>query len=135
MDIVVVFGLDVVIVCVCGIEKVIVMIIDCNLCYLYFDLKVGGVIVVVEVVCNIVCFGGKLLVIIDGLNFGNFEKLEIFWEIEKVVDGISVVCLEFDMFVIFGNVLFYNEIDGIGIYLMLVIGMVGLVEDLVYIMI
>lgn len=35
-------GSDVVVMRVRGMNKVLVMIIDCNVCYFYLDLKVGG---------------------------------------------------------------------------------------------
>lgn len=135
MNIVVVSGFDVGVFRICGMKKVLVMMIDCNVCYFYFDFEVGGKIVVVEVVCNIICLGVELFVVIDNFNFGNLEKLEIFWQIEKVVDGISEVCNVFSILVIGGNVLFYNELNGMVIYLIFVIGMVGLIEDIVYIII
>ncbi|EAE7074166.1 phosphoribosylformylglycinamidine synthase subunit PurL [Listeria monocytogenes] len=132
-DTAVVPGSDAAIVRVRGTEKAIAMTTDCNSRYLYLDPEVGGAIAVAEAARNIVCSGGKPLAITDGLNFGNPEKPEIFWEIEKAADGISAACLELDTPVISGNVSLYNETDGTGIYPTPVIGMVGLVEDLAHI--
>ncbi|MBC8830762.1 phosphoribosylformylglycinamidine synthase II, partial [Escherichia coli] len=85
-DTAVVPGSDAAIVRVRGTEKAIAMTTDCNSRYLYLYPKVGGAIAVAEAARNIVCSGGKPLAITDGLNFGNPEKPEIFWEIEKAAD-------------------------------------------------
>lgn len=66
----------------------------------------------VEVVRNIIVSGGRFLVIIDCLNYGFFDKLEVFWELLILVDGIVVVCEMLGIFVILGNVFLYNEMDG-----------------------
>ena len=70
------------------------------------------------------------LAVTDGLNFGSPDKTEIFWQLEKAVDGISAACLALGTPVIGGNVSLYNETKGETIYPTPIIGMVGLVEDL-----
>ena len=60
------------------------MTTDCNSRYIYLDPKTGGKIAVAEAARNIVCSGAQPLAITDCLNFGNPEKPEIFWQIEKV---------------------------------------------------
>ncbi|EUJ23439.1 phosphoribosylformylglycinamidine synthase II [Listeria grandensis FSL F6-0971] len=126
-------GSDAAVLRVRGTNKAIAMTTDCNSRYLYLDPEKGGQIAVAEAARNIVCSGAKPLAITDGLNFGNPEKPEIFWEIEKAADGISAACLALDTPVISGNVSMYNETDGEGIYPTPVIGMVGLVEDVAHI--
>lgn len=121
-------GSDAAVVRVRGTNKSIAMTTDCNSRYLYLDPEEGGAIAVAEAARNIVASGAKPLAITDGLNFGNPEKPEIFWEIEKAADGISKACLALDTPVISGNVSMYNETDGTGIYPTPVIGMVGLIE-------
>ncbi len=123
-------GSDAAVVRVRGTEKAIAMTTDCNSRYLYLDPELGGAIAVSEAARNIVASGAKPLAITDGLNFGNPDKPEIFWEIEKAADGISKACLALDTPVISGNVSMYNETDGTGIYPTPVIGMVGLVENI-----
>ncbi|MHC5253334.1 phosphoribosylformylglycinamidine synthase subunit PurL [Listeria kieliensis] len=122
-------GSDAAVIRVRGTDKAIAMTTDCNSRYLYLDPETGGAIAVAEAARNIVASGAKPLAITDGLNFGNPEKPEIFWEIEKAVDGISEACRKLDTPVISGNVSLYNETDGTGIYPTPVIGMVGLVEQ------
>ena len=45
-----------------------------------------------EAARNIVCSGAEPLAITDNLNFGSPEKPEIFWQLEKSVDGMAEAC-------------------------------------------
>ncbi|MGE6631619.1 phosphoribosylformylglycinamidine synthase subunit PurL [Bacillus sp. NPDC077027] len=112
-----------------GTKKALAMTTDCNARYLYLDPEVGGKIAVAEAARNIVCSGARPLAVTDNLNFGNPEKPEIFWQIEKSADGISEACRKLSTPVIGGNVSLYNESNGTAIYPTPVIGMVGLIED------
>ena len=56
------------------------------------------------------------LAITDCLNFGNPEKPEIFWQIEKSADGMSEACRKLETPVIGGNVSMYNERSGEAVY-------------------
>lgn len=47
-----------------------------------------------------------------------------------VFKGIGEVCLVLDILIVLGNVLFYNEIDGKGILLILIICVVGLIDNI-----
>lgn len=126
-------GSDAAVVRVRGTEKALAMTTDCNSRYLYLDPEVGGKIAVSEAARNIVCSGGEPLAVTDNLNFGNPEKPEIFWQIEKAADGISEACKALATPVIGGNVSLYNETNGVAIYPTPVIGMVGLIEDVAHI--
>ncbi|RLQ90666.1 phosphoribosylformylglycinamidine synthase subunit PurL [Falsibacillus albus] len=123
-------GSDAAVVRIRGTRKALAMTTDCNSRYLYLDPETGGKIAVAEAARNIVCSGGKPLAITDCLNFGNPEKPEIFWQLEKAVDGMSDACRLLETPVISGNVSLYNETNGTAIYPTPVVGMVGLVEDL-----
>ncbi|PAD66346.1 phosphoribosylformylglycinamidine synthase II [Bacillus sp. 7586-K] len=126
-------GSDAAVVRIRDTKKALAMTTDCNSRYLYLDPEVGGKIAVAEAARNIVCSGGTPLAITDNLNFGNPEKPEIFWQIEKAADGISEACRVLETPVIGGNVSLYNETNGTAIYPTPVIGMVGLIEDTDYI--
>jgi phosphoribosylformylglycinamidine synthase len=105
------------------------MTTDCNSRYIYVDPEVGGQIAVAEAARNIVCSGGRPLGLTDGLNFGSPEKPEIFWQMEKSVDGMSAACRALQTPVISGNVSLYNEsFGGKAIYPTPIVGMVGLIE-------
>ena len=51
------------------------------------------------------------------------------WAFSETVDGIKEACEKFETPVISGNVSFYNETDGDGVFPTPTIGMVGLIED------
>lgn len=82
-----------------------------------------------EAARNIICSGGRPLAVTDGLNFGSPYNPEVFWQIERSVEGISEACRVLDTPVIGGNVSLSNETDGEAIYPTPIIGMAGLVED------
>ncbi|MFL6562909.1 MAG: phosphoribosylformylglycinamidine synthase subunit PurL, partial [Bacillus sp. (in: firmicutes)] len=76
-------GSDAAVVRIRGTRKALAMTTDCNSRYVYLDPEVGGKIAVAEAARNIVCSGAEPLAITDNLNFGNPEKPEVFWQIEK----------------------------------------------------
>jgi phosphoribosylformylglycinamidine synthase II len=123
-------GSDAAVVRIRDTRKALAMTTDCNSRYLYLDPEVGGRIAVAEAARNIICSGGEPLAITDCLNFGNPEKPEIFWQVEKATDGMSDACRTLHAPVIGGNVSLYNETNGVAVYPTPVVGMVGLVHDL-----
>jgi len=123
-------GSDAAVVTIRGTRKALAMTTDCNGRYVYLDPEVGGRIAVAEAARNIVCSGGEPLAITDNLNFGSPEKPEVFWQMEKAVDGMAEACRFLETPVIGGNVSLYNENAKGAIYPTPVVGMVGLVEDL-----
>ncbi|MGG1311640.1 phosphoribosylformylglycinamidine synthase subunit PurL [Cohnella laeviribosi] len=123
-------GSDAAVVTIRGTRKALAMTTDCNGRYVYLDPEVGGRIAVAEAARNIVCSGGEPLAITDNLNFGSPEKPEVFWQMEKAVDGMAEACRYFETPVIGGNVSLYNENAKGAIYPTPVVGMVGLVHDL-----
>ncbi|ELK48277.1 phosphoribosylformylglycinamidine synthase subunit PurL [Halobacillus sp. BAB-2008] len=127
-------GSDAAVLRVRGTEKALAMTTDCNSRYIYVDPEVGGQIAVAEAARNIICSGGRPLGITDGLNFGSPENPEIFWQMEKSVDGMSEACRVLNAPVIGGNVSLYNEsFGGKAIYPTPIVGMVGLIEDVAHI--
>ncbi|MFY4776993.1 phosphoribosylformylglycinamidine synthase subunit PurL [Metabacillus sp. RGM 3146] len=126
-------GSDAAVLRIRGTKKALAMTTDCNSRYIYLDPETGGKIAVAEAARNIVCSGGIPLAITDCLNFGSPENPEIFWQLEKAVEGMSAACLAFSAPVIGGNVSLYNETNGTAIYPTPVVGMIGLIEDTDYI--
>jgi len=112
-----------------GTNKAIGLSVDCNARLCYLDPASGAAAAVAEAARNLVCSGAKPLAVTDGLNFGNPEKPEIYWQFSQTIDGIAEACHMLDTPVIGGNVSFYNESNGKAIYPTPVIGMVGLIED------
>lgn len=122
-------GSDAAVIRIRGTNKALALTADCNSRYAYLDPFAGGKIAVAEAARNIVCSGGEPLAITDGLNFGSPEKPEIYWQFRQAVAGISEACRVLGTPVTGGNVSFYNESNGEGIYPTPVIGMVGLLAD------
>ncbi|ARI78590.1 phosphoribosylformylglycinamidine synthase subunit PurL [Halobacillus mangrovi] len=123
-------GSDAAVIRVRGTNKALAMTTDCNSRYIYVDPEAGGKIAVAEAARNIVCSGGRPLGITDGLNFGSPENPEIFWQMEKSVEGMSEACKELNTPVISGNVSLYNEsFGGKAIYPTPIVGMVGLIDE------
>jgi phosphoribosylformylglycinamidine synthase II len=123
-------GSDAAVVTIRGTRKGLAMTTDCNGRYVYLDPEVGGKIAVAEAGRYIVCSGAEPLAITDNLNFGSPEKPEVFWQMEKSVDGMAEACRVLDTPVIGGNVSLYNENARGAIYPTPVVGMVGLVHDI-----
>jgi phosphoribosylformylglycinamidine synthase len=82
---------------------------------------------------NVACAGGQPLALTDCLNFGNPEKPEIAWELERAIAGISEAAEALGIPVVSGNVSLYNETDGRAIPPTPVVGCVGLVGDVRYV--
>jgi len=122
-------GSDAAVVGVPGTRKALAMTTDGNGRFAYLDPEVGGKIAVAEAARNVVCSGAEPLAITDNLNFGSPEKAEIFWQLEKAVDGMAEACRVLEAPVIGGNVSLYNENAKGAIYPTPVVGMVGLVRD------
>jgi len=113
-----------------GSKKGIGLTIDGNGRYVFLDPFEGSKNVVFEASRNLVATGCKPLGITDCMNFGNPEKDEVFWQFEQSILGIAEACNALKIPVTGGNVSFYNEsTTGSAIYPTLVIGMVGVAED------
>ncbi len=112
-----------------GTNKGIALSTDCNgrLCYL--DPYAGGAIAVAEAARNVVCTGATPIAVTDCLNFGNPEKLDVYYTLEHAVRGIAEACLVFGTPVVSGNVSLYNETKGRPVYPTPVIGVLGIMDD------
>ncbi|WP_026486229.1 phosphoribosylformylglycinamidine synthase subunit PurL [Caldanaerobius polysaccharolyticus] len=129
-DTVVTPGSDAAVLRIEGKSKGIALTIDCNGLYCYLNPREGAKIAVAEAARNLSVSGAIPMAITDGLNFGNPEKKEVYWQFREAILGIKEACEVLEIPVISGNVSFYNESMGKAIYPTPVIGMVGLVEDL-----
>ena len=112
-----------------GTRKALALSVDGNSRYGVLNPYRGGVIAVCEAARNIVCAGGRPIGLTDCLNFGNPERPEVMWQFALSVEGIADACRELEIPVVSGNVSFYNETNGLGIYPTPIIGMVGLIEE------
>ena len=98
-----------------------------RLCYL--DPYIGALIAVSESCRNISCTGAIPIALTNCLNFGNPEKLDVYYQLEECIKGIADASLAFESPVISGNVSLYNESHGTAIYPTPIIGAVGLTEN------
>jgi phosphoribosylformylglycinamidine synthase len=122
-------GSDAGVIRVPGTEKGLAISSDCNPLYCYLDPREGAKAAVAEAARNVVCSGARPLAITNCLNFGNPERPAIMWQFAEAVEGISEACRELETPVTGGNVSFYNETLGEGVFPTPTIGMVGLLED------
>ncbi len=122
-------GGDAAVVRVWGTNRGIALKTDCNgrLCYL--DPYAGGAIAVAEAARNIVCTGATPVAVTDCLNFGNPEKLDVYYQMAQSVRGIAEACSVFGTPVVSGNVSLFNETAGRAVYPTPVVGMLGLMDD------
>ncbi|MBA12701.1 MAG: phosphoribosylformylglycinamidine synthase subunit PurL [SAR202 cluster bacterium] len=97
-----------------------------RLCYL--DPYIGALIAVSESCRNISCTGATPIALTNCLNFGNPEKLDVYYQLEECVKGIADASIAFESPVISGNVSLYNETHGTSIYPTPIIGAVGLTD-------
>jgi phosphoribosylformylglycinamidine synthase len=112
-----------------GSQRGLAMALDGNSRWCYLDPRLGAMHAVAEACRNVACAGATPVGATNCLNFGNPEKPHIMWQFSQVVDGITKACEELDVPITGGNVSFYNETLGEGIYPTPVIGIVGILDD------
>lgn len=116
-----------------GTKKALAMTTDGNGRFVYLDPKVGGKMAVVEAATNVISSGALPLAMTDCLNYGDPNDPEIYYELHQSVQGMADACLALDTPVISGNVSLYNENNGEAIYPTPMVGMVGLIKDVNYV--
>jgi phosphoribosylformylglycinamidine synthase subunit PurL len=112
-----------------GTERGLAMALDGNGRWCYLDPKLGAMHAVAESARNVACTGATPIAATNCLNFGNPEKPHIMWQFSQTIDGMTKACEELETPITGGNVSFYNETLGEGIYPTPVIGVVGVLED------
>jgi phosphoribosylformylglycinamidine synthase subunit PurL len=112
-----------------GTKRGLAMALDGNGRWCYLDPKLGAMHAVAEAARNVACSGAKPLAATNCLNFGNPEKPHIMWQFSQVIDGITKACEALGTPITGGNVSFYNETLGEGIYPTPVLGIVGVIEN------
>ncbi len=112
-----------------GSNRGLAMALDGNSRWCYLDPRLGAMHALAEAARKVACAGAIPIGATNCLNFGNPEKPHIMWQFSQAIDGITKACEELDTPITGGNVSFYNETLGEGIYPTPVIGVVGLLED------
>jgi phosphoribosylformylglycinamidine synthase subunit PurL len=112
-----------------GSQRGLAMALDGNGRWCYLDPRLGAMHAVAEAARNVACTGAVPVGATNCLNFGNPEKPHIMWQFSQVIDGMTKACEELEVPITGGNVSFYNETLGEGIYPTPVIGIVGILDD------
>jgi phosphoribosylformylglycinamidine synthase II len=112
-----------------GSRRGLAVALDGNGRWCYLDPRLGAMHAVAEAARNVACTGAIPTAATNCLNFGNPEKSHIMWQFSQVIDGMTKACEELEVPITGGNVSFYNETLGEGIYPTPVIGIVGVLED------
>ena len=112
-----------------GSQRGLAMALDGNGRWCYLDPRLGAMHAVAEAARNVACAGATPVGGTNCLNFGNPEKPHIMWQFSQVIDGMTKACEELEVPITGGNVSFYNETLGEGIYPTPVVGIVGILDD------
>src|SRR5579862_9341310 len=112
-----------------GSQRGLSMALDGNGRWCYLDPRLGAMHAVAEAARKVACSGATPVAATNCLNFGNPEKPHIMWQFSQTIDGITKACEELEIPITGGNVSFYNETLGEGIYPTPVLGVVGILED------
>jgi phosphoribosylformylglycinamidine synthase len=110
-------------------RRSLAMSLDCNGRYSQLNPREGAKLAVAEAARNVVCSGARPLAVTNCLNFASPERPEMMWAFSETIDGMAEACSALGTPVTGGNVSFYNETEGRGIYPTPVIGMLGLIEE------
>jgi phosphoribosylformylglycinamidine synthase len=112
-----------------GTRRGIALTTDGNGRFVYLDPEAGGKIAVAEAARNIVCMGARPVAATNCLNFGNPEKPDIYYQLERATAGMAAACVALDTPIVSGNVSLYNESERGAVYPTPVVGMLGIFED------
>jgi phosphoribosylformylglycinamidine synthase len=110
-------------------DRAIAVAIDGNGRRVACDPYAGTVEAVLECAQNLACVGAEPLGLTNCLNFGNPEKPNVAWQLDRAVLGLADACLALRVPVVGGNVSLYNETEHGPIYPTPVVGMVGELPD------
>ena len=102
---------------------------DGNSRYAALDARQGAMIAVCEAARNVVATGAKPAAVTNCLNFADPEQAVVWWDLHDAIGGIGDACRALDIPVVSGNVSLYNDTGGTGIDPTIVIGMVGVIDD------
>src|SRR5216684_1611748 len=112
-----------------GSNRGLAMALDGNSRWCYLDPRLGAMHAVAEAARKVACAGATPIGAINCNDSGNPEKPHIMWQFSQTIDGITKACEELEIPITGGNVSFYNETLGEGIYPTPVLGVVGILED------
>jgi phosphoribosylformylglycinamidine synthase len=103
-------------------DRAIAIAIDGNGRRVACDPYAGTIEAVLECAQNLACAGAEPLGLTNCLNFGNPEKANVAWQLDRAVRGLADGCLGLGVPVVGGNVSLYNETEHGPIYPTPVVG-------------
>jgi len=103
----------------------------CTARFVWLDPYEGGKAAVAEAARNIAVTGARPLAVTNCLNFGNPDKPEIFFQFREACRGMADACRALDTPITGGNVSLYNESPSGAVMPTPMIGMVGVLDDVV----
>jgi phosphoribosylformylglycinamidine synthase len=112
-----------------GTRRGIALSIDGNSRWTHMHPYRGGLLAVVEAARNVACTGAMPRAVTDGLNFGNPQDPEVYWQFQQAVQGIADAAEALETPVISGNVSLYNGSELGEVPPTPIIGMLGVLDD------
>jgi phosphoribosylformylglycinamidine synthase len=112
-----------------GTDRALAMALYGNGRWCYLNPKLGAEHNVARAARMVACTGAQPVAATNCLNFGNPEKPPIMAQFSQVIDGLTDACNALGTPITGGNVSFYNETLGEGIYPTPVLGIVGILAD------
>ena len=112
-----------------GTDRAVALCTDGNARHCFLDPFHGGAMAVAEAARNVSCTGATPLAITNCLNFGSPEDPAVYYQLARVIDGMTAACEALGTPVISGNVSLYNESGDQAIWPTPVVGMLGLLEQ------
>ncbi|MBI3940416.1 MAG: phosphoribosylformylglycinamidine synthase subunit PurL [Acidobacteria bacterium] len=104
------------------------MSLDGNPHYCHLNPRQGALLAVAEGCRNLACVGATPVAATNCLNFASPENPEVMWQFVETIEGMKQGCEYFGTPITGGNVSFYNETAGRGVYPSPVVGMVGTLD-------
>ena len=90
-------------------KKGIALSCGCQPRAILLDPYSGGKTAIIENAMNLAVKGAEGLAIVNCLNFGNPERLEIYWQLKNAILGLGDGARELSIPIVGGNVSLYNE--------------------------
>ncbi|HEY7506845.1 MAG TPA: AIR synthase-related protein, partial [Nitrososphaera sp.] len=111
-------------------DRLVAIKLDGNSKHCYLDPYQGTLGCLSEGRRNVICTGAEPIGVVDHLQFASPENPEVFWTFTQAVKAIIDYCKFIEIPVVGGKVSFYNETAKGPIKPSIVMGTLGLIEDL-----
>jgi phosphoribosylformylglycinamidine synthase len=122
-------GTDAALLRVPGSKRGLALTTDGNALYTALNPRLGAAMAVCEAARNVVATGAVPTAMTNCLNFANPERAEVYWDLHDAIEGMAEAATRLSIPVVSGNVSLYNESGETRIDPTVVIGMVGVIDD------